>query len=221
MSSAKEIHGVFMIADLSGYTALTEAHGDVSAAKVVSRYVEIVENSLQPGAYLAERVGDEVLVISPRVDGVLRTAIKLRDEVEQEPYFPTLHAGIHAGGMLEENGRFFGTALNLTSRLAAHAKGEQILCTREVVTLATHIRDIDFRALGVVQFKNISKPIAIFEVVSAFRRTEQKVIDPVCRMQVTPETAPAMLPFRGTTYYFCCFECAKAFAEHPDRYVES
>jgi len=220
MNSPKEIQGVFMIADLSGYAALTEAHGDMSAARVVGRYVEIVENSLQPGAYLAERVGDEVLVISPQVDGVLRTAVKLRDEVEKEPFFPTLHAGIHAGGMLEENGHFFGTALNLTSRLAAHAKGEQILCTREVVDLASGIRDIEFRALGVVQFKNISKPVAIFEVVSALQRTEQRVIDPVCRMQVTPGTAPAMLPFRGSTYYFCCFECAKIFAEHPDRYVE-
>jgi class 3 adenylate cyclase len=43
MNDTKEIHGVFLIADLSGYTALTEAHGNISAAQIVKRYVEIVQ----------------------------------------------------------------------------------------------------------------------------------------------------------------------------------
>jgi len=35
-----------LIADLSGYTALTETHGASSAADLVDKYVEIVNNSL-------------------------------------------------------------------------------------------------------------------------------------------------------------------------------
>ena len=31
---------VFLIADLAGYTALTEAHGDMSAAEIVKRRME-------------------------------------------------------------------------------------------------------------------------------------------------------------------------------------
>ncbi|NIQ39597.1 MAG: YHS domain-containing protein [Proteobacteria bacterium] len=37
-------------------------------------------------------------------------------------------------------------------------------------------------------------------------------------MQVAPDKAPARLPFENKTYYFCSFDCAKAFAENPDRY---
>lgn len=51
---------VFLIGDLAGYTALTEAHGDMSAAKIVKRYVEIVNDNIFPGTKLVERVGDEI-----------------------------------------------------------------------------------------------------------------------------------------------------------------
>ena len=49
---------VFLIADLAGYTALTEAHGDMSAARIVKRYDEIVNDNILPGTKLVERVGN-------------------------------------------------------------------------------------------------------------------------------------------------------------------
>jgi len=33
-----------LIADLSGYTALTETHGAASAADIIDKYIQIVEN---------------------------------------------------------------------------------------------------------------------------------------------------------------------------------
>ena len=35
-----------LMADLSGYTALTETHGSVAAADIIDRYIAIVENCL-------------------------------------------------------------------------------------------------------------------------------------------------------------------------------
>ena len=49
MADSKEIDIVLLVADLSGYTALTEAHGNISAAKVVNRYTEIAKESLYDG----------------------------------------------------------------------------------------------------------------------------------------------------------------------------
>jgi adenylate cyclase len=50
----REVDVVFLIADLSGYTALTEAHGGVEAAKVVVRYVELARSALAADARLVE-----------------------------------------------------------------------------------------------------------------------------------------------------------------------
>lgn len=55
--NAQEIEVVILIADLCGYTALTEAHGNVQAANAVTRYAEIARAALAPGVRLVERVG--------------------------------------------------------------------------------------------------------------------------------------------------------------------
>ena len=100
MPYSKETDKAILIADLAGYTALTEAHGNRSAAEIVTRYLHIVQESLQSDATLVERVGDEVLIMAPEAASVIWTAVRIREAVEQEPCFPTLHAGIHAGNLL-------------------------------------------------------------------------------------------------------------------------
>jgi adenylate cyclase len=215
----KEVDVVFLIADLSGYTALTEAHGNVSAAYIVTRYMEILEQVLEPGVRFVERVGDEALITSADAASILKTAIRLRGSLEEEPLFPTFHVGIHGGSVLEIEGRYIGKALNLASRLASHARGNQILCTKQVVSVAGNVGDIKFRALGPTYFKNIVKPVEIFEVIGGQRRAETNLLDPVCRMQVRQETAPARLPFGGKMYYFCSFDCVKIFVNNPDSYI--
>ncbi len=217
--TATEVEAVFLIADLCGYTALTEVHGNIHAAGAVTRYTEIAQASLQPGARLVERVGDEVLIVTHDATSAVRTAVTLRDGVEREPLFPTLRSGIHIGTVVQQGESYFGSALNLTSRVAAHARAGQILCTEPVTALATGLDDIAYQPLGAVRFKNIVDPVHVFEVVIGRQSSESIAIDPVCRMQVRPDAAPARLPYGGTTYYFCSFDCARAFAERPDHYA--
>ena len=153
MPDSKEIETAILIADLAGYTALTEAHWNRSAAEIVTRYLQIVQESLQSDATLVERVGDEVLIMAPDATNVIWTAIRIREAIEQEPFFPTLHAGIHAGNLFEQNGHFYGSALNLTSRVAVHARGGQILCTERVMNVASNLDKALFSPLGPVRFK--------------------------------------------------------------------
>ncbi|MGD2096983.1 MAG: adenylate/guanylate cyclase domain-containing protein [Desulfobacterales bacterium] len=119
MKEKQEIQHIFLIADLSGYTAMTEAHGGISAARVVKRYIEIVQECLQEGSRLVETIGDEVIVIGDDAANLIRVALNLREKVENEPNFPAVHIGIHAGDVLEQDGRFFGSAINIASRTAA------------------------------------------------------------------------------------------------------
>ena len=86
--NSNQIETTFLIADLAGFTALTEAHGDLSAASIVSRYMEIVNDTLQPGSRLVERTGDEVLIAANNVQSVVETAIYLRKTIESESHFP-------------------------------------------------------------------------------------------------------------------------------------
>jgi class 3 adenylate cyclase len=66
-----------LMADLSGYTALTETHGAISAADLIEKYIRIAANCLVGNTKIHERTGDEIMFISDSPDSLLATALKL------------------------------------------------------------------------------------------------------------------------------------------------
>jgi YHS domain-containing protein len=103
--------------------------------------------------------------------------------------------------------------------VAAYARSDQILCT-EVITEI--VRGLDLAVshpAGIVEFKNMTQPVAIFEIEGAEQPRHHHEIDPVCRMALDPNTAPAKLPLGKQLYYFCSFECAQKFALDPKPYL--
>jgi len=43
--------------------------------------------------------------------------------------------------------------------------------------------------------------------------------DPICGMDVTPETAAGKSEYQGQTYYFCSLGCKKTFDKEPEKYA--
>ncbi len=50
---------------------------------------------------------------------------------------------------------------------------------------------------------------------------KQVAIDPVCHMQVDPQTAAGKLVHAGTSYCFCNMRCLERFKESPERFANS
>lgn len=213
-----EVERAFLIADLAGYTALTEAHGNVEAAKIVTRYVEIAREVLDRDARLIERVGDQLLVASETPAPAIVTGVKLVQAVEAEPLFPAVRAGLHVGQVLDRDGQYFGAGLNLTARVAAYARPGQLLCTEKIAARAIAL-GVDCHPLGDVRFKNVTEPVRVYDVLVSHRGEEARAIDPVCRMQVDTARAPGRLTRDGVTFWFCSFACARAFALRPEDYL--
>lgn len=217
---AQEVEAAFLFADLSGFTALTEAHGDLDAARLAGRFTEISQKAMQPGAQVVKLIGDEIMVVASDIGSVVLTAVALREAVEHEPFFPGLRIGIHAGSAVEQHGDYFGATVNLAARVAAYARDGQTLCTRTVMEAASIIPDISFESVGEVRFKNVRDAVPLFELKIGTTTGNDTVLDPTCRMRLSPNTAPAKLPYNGMVYHFCSFDCIKAFIQNPDRYKE-
>ena len=47
------------------------------------------------------------------------------------------------------------------------------------------------------------------------------VRDPVCGMDINPNTAAGKSDYQGQTYYFCSTGCKKAFDRNPEKYVDA
>jgi class 3 adenylate cyclase len=219
VSEPREIEIALLFADLAGYSALTEAHGNFEAATVVGRYLDMVRQILPPGAWLMERVGDELVIAAPESPLLVATALRLRAAVEAEPLFPAVRAGLHAGQVVETEGGYIGAALNIASRVTAHAQPGQILCTEPVVRQASAMPDVEFRPLGPLKLRHITQPVQVFEIVAPVL-PKRTVIDPVCRMTVTPETAAVSVTLDSVAYHFCSEGCAERFRGDPTSYRE-
>ncbi len=218
MTTTRETDTVFLMADLAGFTALTEAHGGLRAADLVARYTEIVRAVLEPGVRFLERVGDEVVLVADEATPAIRTAIGLREAVEREPLFPMVRIGLNGGRVVERGGEYFGAALNVTARVTAHARSGQILCTEPVAARARELSDVQICSLGPVKFKNVAEPVPVFELVCRDGLDATATIDPVCHMRVDPETAAARVLYEDAPRYFCSLECAKTFLDKPEAY---
>jgi class 3 adenylate cyclase len=208
----------FVLADLAGYVALTEAHGNAGAAEVIERFVAVTHASLAPGARLVERTGDQVVVAADDPRAALETALRLTAGAAREPLFPLIRVAVHAGPVLERDGAYFGAALNVAARVAAHAEPGQILCTDALAEAGRALPGVQVRPLGPVAFRHVVEPIPLFELMAG-PGAGPTVVDPVCFMQITPEDAAASLRLGDVTYHFCSESCAAAFAQHPEAYV--
>jgi adenylate cyclase len=199
--SAREVDLGLLIADLCGYTALTEAHGALHASEVALRF------------------GDDVLCAGPDLLAVVRTALRLRQAIQDQPNFLDVRTGIHHGRVVEREGRLFGSPINLVARVAGHAQGGQILCTEPVAHAVRGSGGLETRALGKKRFKNVAHRVVIFELIGPGARQPTTSVDPVCRMQVEVDRAAATIAYAGATYRFCSLECSRIFAKAPDLYV--
>ncbi len=211
----------FLFADLAGFTALTEIHGDDDATNVVTRFYDLAYASLVDKTRLIKTIGDAVMIIADEPSAAVSTALRLAATIHAEPGFPAVRVGLNSGSAVERSGDYFGAAVNLAARITAYARSDQILCTNAVAGSIRNSNLAVIHSAGIVSFKNIAQPVALFELEDLLHHMTHREIDPVCRMGLNPDTAPARLPFRDRLYHFCSFACAQKFAQAPDLYVES
>ena len=216
----REVDLALLMADLCGYTALTETHGARAASEIVLRFVQLARSSLEPGVAIVDCIGDEVFCAGADSVAVVRTALRLREAIEREPEFPRISMGMHRGPIVEREGRLFGAPINLTARVTAHAGGGQILCTESIARTMGRSAGVGCRPIGARRFKNVTRPVALFELVRIVDGRAAPGTDPVCRMQVRIDAAAATIVHDGAAYYFCSAECARLFAEAPGLYVD-
>jgi class 3 adenylate cyclase len=208
-----------LFADLAGFTALTEAHGDLDAADVATRFSALATSVLVRETRLVKTIGDAVMLAGTAPEAIVTTALALLRAIDAEPFFPTVRIGIHAGPVVQRDGDLYGSTVNLAARLAAHAHAGEMLATGPVVSHLDNSEHARVSSLGELTFKNVPAPIEVFSIEDPTRAIDAEATDPVCHMVVDADEAPARLPYGDHRYFFCSFACAQKFAEHPERYV--
>jgi YHS domain-containing protein len=108
-------------------------------------------------------------------------------------------------------------AASLAAQLALHAHRGQVLATVAVAEAAA-TAGVDVTKLGDFSLRGIPDLVTIFEL-DVCAAEGARVEDPVCRIEVERDRAPARLRYDHVAYYFCSLECAADFARNPARYA--
>jgi class 3 adenylate cyclase/YHS domain-containing protein len=200
-----------LVADLSGYSALTETHGALSAANLIDRYIAMAENSLVGDCRLHQQTGDELMFVSDAPDQMLATARRLAVATASEEHFLQVHGGLHYGKLLKRGGNYFGTAINVAARIASKAIAGTFYCSAEFVASVTDNSAPVFQSKGNYLLKNISAEKEIFEL--SVNKIKINHIDPVCRMVILDPKNAFRHPGKDQLY-FCSFQCLEVYKEN-------
>ena len=211
----------FLFADIAGFTALTEAHGDDHAADLVAHFCDAVRGVLPDyDARAVKSIGDAMLIRVPEPAAAIRLGTRIAHELMSAHGSPAVRVGMHHGPAVERDGDYFGSSVNLAARVSGIAAGGEVLLTASTGGLARALDDIVFEARGRHQLRNVREPVELLAALLAGEPERHgHVVDPVCKMIIDPDRAVGRLTHEGVAHFFCTLECAGEFARRPDAFT--
>ena len=212
----------FLFSDLAGFTALTEAHGDESAAELAQAFCREVGDLVPVGrGELVKQIGDAAMVRLDDARDAMRLGLGVVYDIGGRHGLPAIRVGLHTGTGVERDGDWFGAAVNIAARVAGQAIGCEVLLSEETRVAAGEQREFQLYPRGRTAMRNVGEPVLLH---TARRRGEMTTggleIDPVCRMAVDRSRAAGVLSHEARDYLFCSLGCAQAFAGAPERYAQ-
>ena len=211
----------FVFADIAGFTALTEAHGDDDAAALVAGFCAAVSTELPAfGGTQVKSIGDALMLRVPEPADAVRLGLHIVHYLMLGHGAPAVRVGMNHGSYVERDGDYFGAAVNLAARVSGQAVGGEVLLTGHTAALAPDLDGVLYEARGRQQLRNVREPVELFAAVRTGQDAKRHlVVDPVCRMAVDPDHAAGRLIYEGTAYFFCTLDCAGTFAQRPESFA--
>lgn len=209
-----------LMADLTGYTAMTDVHGGASAARIVTKYMEIVNSACSGTSVVNERIGDQVVIVADDAVDLIATARQIALRTYEEHHFLSIHAGMHFGSVFIQNNTLFGSTINVASRIMNIASAGQVLCSASFFFRVPASHRSEFKNAGIHRLKNVMDEMELFELLSVTKHTVIDV-DPVCHMHVDSSKPLNSYEHEGRTYHFCSERCMDLFQANPGRFLPS
>jgi adenylate cyclase len=163
---SRSVVQIFLFADLSGFTALTEAHGDEQAVDLVDGFCVAVRGLL--AAHQAQEVksiGDALMLRSADAAAAIRLGLCIVHDVGTQHGFPLVRVGMHTGPAVERGGDWFGATVNLAARVSAAAAGGEALVTAATRDAAGQLTGVELRERGRWAFRNVAEPVLVYTAV--------------------------------------------------------
>ena len=160
----------FLFSDVRGFTAFAERYGNIAAAAMVGRFLEIARGAIarHDGAEIKTE-GDAIHAVFPSASGAVLCGLEIVDGAAElnarEPERPLgLGVGVHAGEAVETAEGYIGRAVNIAARLCAVARPGEVLVSSTVKGITQASIPVGFIPRGRRRLKGIQDPIVVYAV---------------------------------------------------------
>lgn len=151
--------------DLEGFTTFTARNGDEAAHELIAEHHRVVGPIVRSrGGRVVKRLGDGLMLSFPSPEAALFAALEL---VEAEPGPLRLRAGVHCGEAVVTPDDLIGHEVNVAARVAAAAKGGEVLTTVAVRDAVDEIRGVRFGRARRKSFRGLAEPVSVCKVERA------------------------------------------------------
>jgi adenylate cyclase len=159
----------FLFADLVGFTRFTAQHGDERAADLAISFHEHVRRlAAECGCQVVKAIGDAVMIRSDCGE----TAVELGTRIlalADEHDLPLIRVGLDTGPAVERDGDWFGSTVNIASRVVSAAGAGELLMTERTRDASAGSPTIELRGRGKHRLKGLPEH-ALFGPARAITR---------------------------------------------------
>ncbi len=152
--------------DLVGWTSLTRRMAPHELAAVVGRFEDAAYDiTAARDGRVVKLVGDEVMFVTRDPAAACDVALTLVERFATDPSVAP-RGGVAYGELLVRNGDYYGSVVNLASRVAQTAVPGEMLVTNEVAAAASSAA-LRFAPAGRRMLKGLDDPVALLTVERA------------------------------------------------------
>lgn len=150
-------------ADLAGFTSLSGQLSPSELAGIVDAFDEHVSGLvLTNGGQVVKLIGDEVMFAADAAADGLRIAEALAAGLPGAEHLPAVRVGAACGEVLNRDGDYYGSVVNLAARLVALAEPGEVLVDARLAEVAGVGA---FVALAPVEVKGFPEPVVPYRLV--------------------------------------------------------
>lgn len=125
-------HIVVAFADLVGFTRLGEELPPEELGQLANRLADVARDVATPPVRFIKTIGDAVMFVCTEPAPLLDAVLKLVDIADSDNDFPRLRAGIASGAAVSRAGDWFGSPVNVASRVTAASRPGAVLAAESV-----------------------------------------------------------------------------------------
>lgn len=161
LPGARQITVAF--ADLVGFTRIGEAVSAEELGHLANRLAHLARDITVPPVRFIKTIGDAVMFVCPEPLPMLDVVVKLVD-VDTDNDFPRLRAGLASGMAVSRAGDWFGSPVNVASRVTGVARPGTVLAADSVWENIADTGEFSASFAGARRLKGIKNEVKLFRI---------------------------------------------------------